>query len=686
MSRDQRTRDRDFDREYNRGSKRYNDDRGYNDYYGGGGGSGGGRSDNRWGEFRTLCVTDFSPRIPDNSITTALYQQFERFGEFNVKVVLTDPDRKIAFVNFRFPEDAKEAKYAQGKTMILFERELRVDPVLNRNQRSRSPQGYSRDSYSNRSGSPHRRSGGRNGFQGRDHYESKGRHRGEGRGNKFPYYLHHIQPEDDDKATRTLFVGNLEHDLSETDLRTVFEKYGVLEDIDIKRPTGQGNAYAFIKFLNLDMAHRAKVNMSGQYIGTLQCKIGYGKATPTTCLWVGGLGSWVNLETLEAEFDRFGVISRIVWPHGQNSAYVLYDSIDAAQAACKEMRGYALGGPDKRLRIDFADPSQVDAKSNSPSANHYVDGGDSPRQSHADRGGHGDGWSGRKFSDQTASRPEWSDRVDGYRNPDNPRETELERQQKSDPTGNTADRYQTHAGQDQHPNRSPVHNSEGRNVSSPPHKRARTGNEFNEKDKCTNGNIENQTPATDPSVFKMGSIETVESVTDLAKCLPAVWSGALLLKKKVFSARMHLVSGDVRIVDTLMRDPTSTEMPLLKITQRLHLEQSKLDEVRRRVTACGPHGHSVLLAVGSGPNANEDPNTGYEHRPLRNLVSYLKQKEAAGVIALPPNPSKERETGVLHAFPPCQFGQEYLLAQAPKIGNDTSREDYLIILVVRGAP
>ena len=100
---------------------------------------------------------------------------------------------------------------------------------------------------------------------------------------KFPNYLHHIPPEEDDKSTRTLFVGNLEVTITEPDLRRIFERYGVVEDVDVKRPPpGQGNAYAFIKFLNLDMAHRAKVEMSGQYIGKFQCKIGYGKATPTT--------------------------------------------------------------------------------------------------------------------------------------------------------------------------------------------------------------------------------------------------------------------------------------------------------------------------------------------------------------------------------------------------------------------
>lgn len=105
------------------------------------------------------------------------------------------------------------------------------------------------------------------------------------------------------------------------------------------------------------MAHRAKVELSGQYIGKFQCKIGYGKSTPATRIWIGGLGSWTSLTQLEREFDRFGAIKKIEYNKGDTCAYITYETIEAAQEAVKEMRGFALGGPDRRLRIDFADLS-----------------------------------------------------------------------------------------------------------------------------------------------------------------------------------------------------------------------------------------------------------------------------------------------------------------------------------------
>lgn len=106
-------------------------------------------------------------------------------------------------------------------------------------------------------------------------------------------------------AFRTLFAGNLELNITDEEMNRIFGKYGKLVDIDIKRPPpGTGNAYAFIRFSNLDEAAAAKRELSGQYIGKFQCKIGYGKVNATTKVWVGGLGNWASLGMLEREFDR----------------------------------------------------------------------------------------------------------------------------------------------------------------------------------------------------------------------------------------------------------------------------------------------------------------------------------------------------------------------------------------------
>ena len=96
------------------------------------------------------------------------------------------------------------------------------------------------------------------------------------------------------------------------------------------------------------MAHCAKVAMSGECIGKLACKIGFGKVTPSKCLWIGGLGPWSRIEKIEREFDRFGVINAIEWPAGKTYAYILYGNLEAAQAACTDMRGGSKRNNDQK--------------------------------------------------------------------------------------------------------------------------------------------------------------------------------------------------------------------------------------------------------------------------------------------------------------------------------------------------
>ena len=69
-------------------------------------------------------------------------------------------------------------------------------------------------------------------------------------------------------------------------------------------PPNTGNAFAFVRFENVDMAFLAKKELSGQFFGRLQCKIGYGKSLATSRVWVGGLGSWCSADLLWREFDR----------------------------------------------------------------------------------------------------------------------------------------------------------------------------------------------------------------------------------------------------------------------------------------------------------------------------------------------------------------------------------------------
>lgn len=443
------------------------------------------------------------------------------------------------------------------------------------------------------------------GYQGMDHKGVR-----ENKKDKFPNYLDHKPPEDDPLATRTLFTGNLELNITEEEMRRIFGRYGRLVDIDIKRPPpGTGNAYAFIRFENLDQAHRAKVELSGQYIGKFQCKIGYGKVNATPKVWIGGLGSWTSVSLLEREFDRFGAIQKIEYNKGDPHAFIFYESLEAAQAAVQQMRGFPLGGPDKRIRIDYSDledysgGSHPGSRRDDPDYDHHYGssarGGGRGRYPYPSRGRGGGGY-GRDLQ----------------------------------------------AGYDDHHSR-PRHRGSDRR--SPP-----------ESDDFS---------PPDHHQHKMDA----KNVSDLARTTTKAWEGELILKKSLFPSKLYLVEGSRHLAEQMKDEQNNAQMT---ITQRLKLDQSKLDDVSRRLSTSSSH--AVFLCMTSTHSLNGPMPEGFMTRPLKSLIVYLKEKNSAGVISLP------NLSGVLYCFPPCTFSFELLQREAPFVAIEEGREDHLVILVVCG--
>nr|NVI76268.1 spenito [Cucujiformia] len=298
-----------------------------------------------------------------------------------------------------------------------------------------------------------------------------------------------------------------------------------------------GNAFAFVRFSTLDMAHRAKVELSGQYIGKFQCKIGYGKATPTTRIWVGGLGSWTSVPQLEREFDRFGAIKKIDYVKGENQAYILYDSIDAAQAAVKEMRGFPLGGPERRLRTDFADVTPgVGFRPKAAGGHAYEEGGAPDYR----RGGGGEfGYEYDEFR--------YRGRGGGY----------MDRRagSRSRYDGTPDEWGRTRTGEDFERRRS---GSRGVDRS-----RSRSPHRSPDSD-------------SDSGSRRAGLLASSRTLPEVARKCTTLWQGALILKNSLFPAKFHLMDGDTDIIEGLMKDEDGKHQ--LRITQRLRLDPPKLDD------------------------------------------------------------------------------------------------------------
>ncbi|KAJ8360994.1 hypothetical protein SKAU_G00175190 [Synaphobranchus kaupii] len=708
-------------------------------------------------EYKTLIISNLGSKLPDEHVEDGLFHEFKKFGDVSVKLSHSPELGRVAYVNFRHSDDAKEARHSKAR-LVLYDRPLKVEPMYLRRRSCTPPDvGYvpaiGVHQYRQRSLSP-----GPGGSNIRDigarHYAVEGiglsRERErvldyysvlDERGRGHPYQPppeDQLKPEDDQRATRNLFIGNLDHNVSEVELRRGFDKYGIIEEVVIKRPArGQGGAYAFLKFQNLDMAHRAKVAMQGRVIGGNPVKIGYGKANPTTRLWVGGLGPGTSLAALAREFDRFGSIRTVDYAKGDTFAYIQYESLDAAQAACAQMRGFPLGGPERRLRVDFAKaeearaypqqqqyqpPAGLPPPHYDPLAESYgerrslerepraprdrspVHGlfADRDRERDRERGQADRDWTSPSKSLERRGNPEGLGRGRG-RSPSRERWSKEERRKRR---SLSSDRQLPDRGRvkgrgagpstprslDCSPNqprgRAGELPAEPPDLLAPPlpeeaeeephrdHGDRKTDVRVAEEGK--RGEEEGEKPQSDGS-------RKLNTLSEYAQTLARVWRGALVLKNSCFPTDVYMLEGGPAFLHSVMRDNHTQGggISQLKIGQRLRLDQPKLDEVTRRIKLGGPDGYAVLLAV-QGPfdRATPPPEPGLQRRLLRNLVTYLRNKQAAGVIGLPLGGAQEHETGaMLYAFPPCEFSQLYLQAALKTLGK--LEEEHLVIIIVK---
>ena len=707
----------------------------------------------------SIRVTNFTRSAADHVLREKLNYEFKKFGEISVRIV-RHGDERCAVVYFRNSDDAVEAKRSienRGRAIFLQDRALNLQFSIPGSRLKR----FTPDLLQQKSRFP------------RDSptlaiVDEEQRHRIKGErffSDQSSVSSAALADEGDDpKATRTLFVGNLEGSISRQDVRGQFERFGVVEDVDIKRPIrGQGSTYAFVKFIDLDVATKAKVAMQGCFFGRNRVKIGYGKSMPTTRLWIGGLGSWTSIVELEREFDRFGAIRRIDYNKGHDHAFILYDSLDAASVAAREMRGFKMNG--RRLKIDFAELTQG-LEEYPDTLGHLVEDRENQFTSPKKQDELTSGESFKKSPERKASKRErnssdgsgkWSDSVSNYSLNDAKQSggkrdswqwsNEKEVKQKSEdrpkyrgprtpsPPVNEKQPARNHRSKDRTKSREKHKSGNGVSRShSPPAKRPRKTSGpppalspqrfgsispkrksrsaspvsegstkddkyHKEKEKVPdNEDVGSEIPASEskeivPVEEPLSS--TSESLQDIAKRFAVAWRGSLILKNSSFPVRLHLIGGNPEIVEVLLRNVPGNSAPntVLRISQRLRLDQPKLEEVSKRMNTAGASGYCMLLALpgvhGGEPPLDTETNTPTQQRPLRNLVTYLKQKQAAGVVNListsnlSPTNIKD-EGGVLHAFPPCQYSHDQLLKIAPHLGQEAFNEDHLVVVVIRG--
>lgn len=314
------------------------------------------------------------------------------------------------------------------------------------------------------------------------------------------------------------------------------------------------------------------------------------------------------------------------------------------------MRGVRLKGAEKLLRTDFVELRNVESELNQRpfrrSRSHSVGG-----RSHSRRHSHSLSRSGSRSGSSSGSK--------------NKRKKHKSKDSRPAKHGRSGD--------DRH--------SAGLNQSRSSKKRKQRSMSASSNSSSRGASPPARVSKTAVAESENGSGE-IKTVADLSRTLSVAWSGNLSLKNSAFFINLHLVSGSPALVNMLMFDSKQAKYTNLKLTQRLRLDPSKLDEVRRRIHLARDD-WCVLLAVPTTAGALDGLEPGLQERPLKNLVSYLRQKEAAGVVYLPPNSAHGEETGLLHTFAPCEFAHEYLKTRAPKLQLDNRAEDYIVVILVR---
>ncbi|KAG5883270.1 hypothetical protein JTB14_018116 [Gonioctena quinquepunctata] len=250
-----------------------------------------------------ICVKNLPVRSSDTSLKDGLFHEYKKHGKVTwVKVVGKDSERH-AIVCFKKPEDVEKA-IEVSYDKLFFGCKIEVAPY----------QGYDVEDNDLRP------------------YEAE---------------IDEFHP----KATRTLFIGNLEKDVTALDLRKHFDQFGEIIEIDIKKQ-GAVSSYAFCQYSDIVSVVKAIRKMDGEHLGNNRIKLGFGKSMQYNCVWVDGVSESVNEKYLKMHFDPFGVINKVHIDREKGQALIFYEQVLNAQAAVNKMRGFSL--KNTKIQVDFA--------------------------------------------------------------------------------------------------------------------------------------------------------------------------------------------------------------------------------------------------------------------------------------------------------------------------------------------
>lgn len=251
-----------------------------------------------------ICVRNLPVRSTDSSLKDGLFHEYKKHGKVTMVKVVGQGTERFAVVCFKKPEDVDKAlEVSRDKLFFGCKIEVTAHEGLDGEDNDFRPLEAELDEY---------------------------------------------HP----KATRTLFVGNLEKDVTTGRLRSHFDQFGEIIEIDIKK---QGTStYAFIQYADICSVVKAMRKLDGETLTGCgaRVKLGFGKSMPTNCVWLHGISELLSEKTLGRQCARFGPVVDLAVDRERCNCLVFYDSIDCAQIAVTDLKGRLLNG--RRLQVDFA--------------------------------------------------------------------------------------------------------------------------------------------------------------------------------------------------------------------------------------------------------------------------------------------------------------------------------------------
>jgi len=163
----------------------------------------------------------------------------------------------------------------------------------------------------------------------------------------------------------SIYVGNLDDDINENDLKTAFEPFGELLNVKVVRDpvTNKSKNIGFISFTNKPDAEKAIRDMHGAMLKTRPIKTNWAtrnqnqrreeldyddvyKATnvENCTVYVGGIPSNISDEAVRRHFEDYGKMVDIRIFAAKNYAFIKFESHAAAATAICKTNGTELNG------------------------------------------------------------------------------------------------------------------------------------------------------------------------------------------------------------------------------------------------------------------------------------------------------------------------------------------------------